>query len=114
MALPWGAPLAQLLQVRLKLPGNARPSACEPVSMSCWLGVSPRTLVGSPFSLSPVSLLILLLSLCRSSTFCAMTTPLAFFHGPGPMRSRALRGPPCAAALVLRYARQVLLPAPAA
>src|SRR5262249_35171505 len=89
MALP-KLPLVQLLQVRLRLPANALPSRSEPVSMSCWLGVSPRILTGSPFSLGAVARPILLLSLCRSATLVAMTTPLAFFHGPLPMRSRAL------------------------
>src|SRR5215510_9993484 len=56
----------------------------------------------------------LLLSLCRSATLVAITVPLAFCHGPLPMRSRALTGPPCAPWLVLRYARQVLPPAPTA
>src|SRR6187549_890947 len=41
----------------------------------------------------------------------AMTKPLAFFHGPLPIRSLALTPPaPC----VDRYARQVLPPAPTA
>ena len=80
----------QLLQVRLRLPANALPSMSEPVSMSCMLGVSPRILIGSPFSSSAVALLILLLALCRSSTLVAMTAPLAFCHGPLPIRSRAL------------------------
>ena len=110
MAAP--APLlVQLPQVRSSPAGNARPSGCEPVSTSCRLGVSPRPLITSPFSLSAVCLVSLLLALCRSSTFCAITTPLAFCHGPRPMRSRAFTAPsPC----VLRYARQVLVPAPAA
>src|SRR5262249_54484835 len=48
---------------------------------------------------------------CSSTTSFAMTTPLAFTHGPDPMRSRALTAPgPC----VLRYARQVFPPAPTA
>src|SRR5207237_6796297 len=116
MALP-KVLLVQLPQVKLRFPGNARPSICDPVSMSCWLGCSPTPLTGSPFSDRPVSLLILLLSLCRSSTLVAMTTPLAFCQGPFPMRSRALTVAPGFAALVLllRYARQVLPPpAPAA
>src|SRR5215510_5590362 len=113
MALP-NVLLVQLLQVRLRLPGNAFPSMSEPVMMSCMLGVSPRILTGSPFSLSAVVRPILLLALCRSATLVAITAPLAFCHGPLPMRSRALTGPPCAPWLVLRYARQVLPPAPAA
>src|SRR5215470_8626655 len=64
-----------------------------------------------PRSVSEVSAPSLLPSPCKSSTFCATTVPFAFCHGPLPIRSRALMAPP--AALVLRYARQVLLPAPA-
>src|SRR5258708_37953715 len=77
-------------------------------------GLSPLALMVSPFSLSPVSLLILLLLLCRSSTSFAMTAPLAFFHGPLPMRSRALTAGLPSAACVEREARQVFAPAPAA
>ena len=115
MALP-KLSLLQLLQVRLRLPANARPCISEPVRTSCWLGCSPTPLIGSPFSVSPFSLLILTFSLCRSSTLVAITAPLAFFQGPLPMRSRAFTvWAGCAALVALeRYARQVLLPAPAA
>src|SRR5712672_4468868 len=82
--------LVQLLQVRLRLGAKALPSIPEPVSMSCWLGVSPTPLTTVPFSVRPDSLLILLESLNRSSMLVAITTPLAFCHGPLPMRSRAL------------------------
>src|SRR5882724_4572110 len=105
--------LVQLRQVMSSLPENARPSGCEPVRMSCMFGLSPLALMVSPFSLSPVSLLILLLLLCRSSTSLAMTTPLVFCHGPLPMRSRALTAGLPSAALVLKYACHVL-PAPTA
>src|SRR5882724_10432029 len=106
--------LVQLLQVRLRLAAKALPSIPEPVSMSCWLGVSPTPLTTVPFSVRPDSLLILLPSLCRSSTLVAMTTPLAFCQGPLPMRSRALTVSPGLVALVLelKYACQVLPPAP--
>src|SRR5204863_6496521 len=100
MALP-KLPLLQLLQVRFMLGGNERPSRVEPVSISCWFGVSPRTLVGSPFSLRPFALLIWAL-VCRSFTSLAMTTPLAFCHGPLPMRSRALVPGAAGVELVLR------------
>ena len=40
MALP-NVLLVQLLQVRLRLAGNARPSSVEPVMASCWLGCMP-------------------------------------------------------------------------
>src|SRR5450631_1688539 len=108
--------LVQLLQVRLTLSGMARPSMFEPVSMSCWLGVSPTPLTTVPFSVRPDSLLILLPALCRSSTLVAMTTPLAFCQGPRPIRSRALTVAPGLEALVLEliYACQVLPPAPTA
>src|SRR5216110_4031654 len=79
--------------------------------MSCMLGVSPRPLTSSPFSVSAVCLVMLLLALFSSVRFLAMTVPLAFCQGPEPTRSRALTAPaPC----VLRYACQVLPPAPAA
>src|SRR5450759_3302654 len=79
--------------------------------MSCWLGVSPRPLTVIPFSSSPLSVLILLLLLCRSATLDAICTPLALNQGPLPIRSLALTPPgPC----VERYACHVLLPAPAA
>src|ERR1700761_6105620 len=112
MALP-KLLLVQLLQVRLRFGGDERPSSGEPVSMSCWFGVSPRTLVGSPFSLSPFALLICEL-VWRSSTFLAISTPLALTHGPLPMRSRALTPGWVGVELVLRYARHVLPPAPTA
>ena len=56
-------------------------------------GVSPRPLTTSPFSVSAVCLLRLLLP-CSSVTFWATTTPLALRHGPVPMRSRALTAAP--------------------
>src|SRR5437868_2367064 len=64
----------------------------------------------SPFSVNAVCLFRLLVP-WSSATFFAMTTPLAFCHGPVPMRSFALTAcGPC----VLRYACHVWLPAPAA
>ena len=69
---------------------SRRPSAVEPVSMSCMLTASPRPLTTSPFSVSEFCLLSWLPALCRLSTLVATTTPLAFCHGPRPMRSRAL------------------------
>ena len=90
------------------------PSACEPVRMSCWFGVSPTPFTTVPFSVSAVSFLRLLLSEWRSSTLFAMTTPFAFVHGPLPIRSFAFTAGCPAAAAALRYARQVRLPAPAA
>src|ERR1700755_436867 len=81
--------LVQLLQVRSSPAGEARASGVEPVRTSCRFGVSPRPLMTSPFSLKLVCLVMLLASLCRSSTLFATTSPLAFFHGPLPMRSRA-------------------------
>src|SRR6185369_15712213 len=78
--------------------------------MSCLFGVSPRPLLTAPFSVSAVCLVRLLVP-CSSATSLAITSPFAFFHGPLPMRSRALTAPcPC----VLRYACHVLPPAPAA
>src|SRR6478735_2150421 len=104
-------PLVQLPQVLSSPAGNALPSGCVPVRMSCSFGWSPRPFTPSPFSVSAVCLLRLLPAPWRSATSFATTTPFAFCHGPLPMRSLALTAPdPC----VLRYARHVLPPAPAA
>src|SRR5712671_7734082 len=81
--------LVQFLQVRSSLPANAVPSACDPVSASWRFGVSPRPLMTSPFSESAVCL-VSPLAPCSSATSLATTAPLEFFHGPLPMRSRAL------------------------
>src|SRR5512137_2142574 len=89
MAEPSAPLFVQLLQVLSSLPANAVPSGCDPVRMSCWLGVSPRPLTTAPFSFSAVCLVRLLLP-CSSATSFAMTSPLTFCHGPLPMRSRAL------------------------
>src|SRR5918996_3252381 len=42
------------------------PDGSEPVRMSCSFGLSPRALIGSPFSLRAVSLLMLTFSEWRS------------------------------------------------
>ena len=65
------------------------------------LGVSPLPFTISPFSVSAVCLLRLLLP-CSSSTLRAMTTPFEFCHGPLPMRSRACCVGAVPLALVLR------------
>src|SRR5262245_22157207 len=109
----------QLLHVVVfAAPRIARPSESEPVSMSCWFGVLPTPLTSAPFSVSALGLRTLLRSRsrspCRSATFHAISCPLALYQGPLPMRSRALTGPCVPAATVLRYARHVRLPAPAA
>ena len=49
-------------------------------------GVSPRPFTGSPVSVSAVCFEILFAAPCSSSTLCAMTSPLAFCHGPRPMQ----------------------------
>src|ERR1700722_10935276 len=113
MALP-NPLLVQLLQVMLRLPGNALPSAVDPVRMSCQFGLKPKPAIIAPRSVSEVDAPSRTLPLCRSSTFCATTSPLKFCHGPLPMRSRALTGTLGGTELVLRYARHVLLPAPTA
>jgi len=100
IADPWLL-LVQFLQVRSSPGGNARPSIVEPVSASCSLGLSPRPLVGLPFSESAVCL-VRLLAPCSSSTLFAITTPLAFCHGPAPMRSRALMALACGVSGELR------------
>src|SRR5260370_21374743 len=71
----------QLWQVLPSPGGKARPSGCVPGSASCLLGVSPRPLTTSPFSVSAVCLVTLLFA-CRPSTSLAVTTPLVFFHAP--------------------------------
>ena len=81
-----------------------------------WWNFDTKSLCGLEVnhrSVSEVCMLSLLLSLCRSSTFCATTSPLKFCQGPGPTRSRAFTAALPSAACVLRYARQVLAPAPA-
>src|SRR5205823_6899570 len=106
-------PLVQLAQVVSPFSaGNARPSPCDPVRMSWWLGFSRRLLTVAPFSVSAVWALMFGLS-CRSLRSFATTTPFEFFHGPRPMRSRALTAGWPPAAVVLRYARQLRSPAPA-
>src|SRR4051812_9224315 len=89
--------LAQLLHVvPAGVPNKTRPNESEPVRMSCVLGVSPRPFTGRPFSLSANSLLTEFrsrwISPWRSATFHAMSAPFALYHGPLPMRSRALMG----------------------
>src|SRR6266542_6461869 len=81
--------------------------------MSCMLTASPRPLIGSPFSVKAVCLLRLLDGECSSSTFLATTTPLAFCHGPLPMRLRASTPASPPGAVVERYARQFVLLEPA-
>ena len=81
--------LVHALQVVSVCGAKAVPSAREPVRMSCSLGVSPRPLITLPRSSSADSLLRLL-PLCRWATSRAMSTPLALYQGPLPMRSRAL------------------------
>src|SRR5471032_581160 len=111
MALP-SPLLVQLPQVMSFSGPKALPSACVPVRMSCWFTVLNR--LGEIFAPSerPVSGPILLLAECRSATLAAICTPLALTHGPLPMRSLAFTAVAPFTALVLRYARQVLPPAP--
>jgi hypothetical protein len=47
--------LVQLLQVKLRLPGKALPSACVPVNMSCLLDGSNMPLRVSPLSVIAVA-----------------------------------------------------------
>src|SRR5260370_24855001 len=103
--------LVQLRQVLSSPGGKPRPSGCVPVSASCLLGVSPRPLTTSPFSVSAVCLVTLLLP-CSPSTSLAITTPLAFCHGPCPMRSRALTAGWPSAACVLRLSVPGVISAP--
>src|SRR5262245_60431044 len=94
--------------------GARRPSAVEPVIMSCVLGWSLMPLTIVPFSVREFSLVSLLLSLCRSATLAATCNPLKLYQGPLPIRSRACTSPVPFSPAALRYARQVLLPAPTA
>src|ERR1700738_4173066 len=100
IAAPWVL-VVQLRQVRSSPGGNALPSGCEPVSASCLLGVSPRPLTISPFSVRSVCL-VRLLAPCNSSRSLATVTPLLFCQGPRPIRSRALTAVCPSAACVLR------------
>src|SRR5262245_44002557 len=112
MAAP--APLlVQLPQVVSSLEADTLPSGVEPVRMSCVLGRSPRPFTVFPFSLTATSRLMLL-TVCSSSTLRAINLPSKLYHGPLPMRSRALTAGSLPLVVALRYARQVRLPAPAA
>src|SRR5262245_28346215 len=106
--------LVQLPQVVSPPAVEYMPCGSEPVRMSCMLTGSPPPLTISPFSVNAVCLLTLLAPECRSSTLFATTTPLAFCHGPLPMRSRALTPAAPPGSVVLRYARQLVCVEPAA
>ena len=82
--------LLQLAHVVSPPAVEKNPLGSDPVRMSCMLTGSPRPLTTSPFSVRAVFLLMWTLAECRSSTFWATTSPLAFRHGPLPTRSRAL------------------------
>src|SRR4029077_12976146 len=69
IAEPWVL-FAQLPHVRSSAPANAVPSGCEPVRISCMFGVSPRPFTISPFSVSAVCLLMLLVP-CSSARLFA-------------------------------------------
>src|SRR3954470_23863040 len=86
--------------------------------MSCWLGVSPTPLTTPPFSVSDSCLPSALprracsmVSPWSSPRFCATRCPRWLYHGPLPMRSRALTA---LAPWVLRYACHITPPRPAA
>src|SRR5215510_6081229 len=117
-ALPMpSAALVQLLHVASvfgAVGGWSVPSACEPVRISCWFGLSPTPMMTVPFSVSAVSFLMLLLSECRSATLLAIATPFWLYQGPLPMRSLAFTAGCPLAAAALRYACHVLPRLPAA
>ena len=97
--------LVQLPQVASVLGAVAAcsvPSACEPVRMSCWFGVSPTPLIVAPFSVSAVSFLRLFMSECRVATSLAID--LAFDVHPWTLADaiRALTAGCPAAAATLR------------
>src|SRR5262249_57390855 len=96
----------QLPQVVSSRAVEYMPCGSEPVRMSWVFTASPRPGTVSPFSVSAVCLLTLLLAECRSSTLLAIVTPLALIHGPLPMRSRALTPASPPGAVVLREACQ--------
>src|SRR5258708_12544742 len=79
--------LLQLPQVVSPPAVEKRPEGSEPVRMSCSFGVSPRPLIGSPFSVGPVCFVMFALSECRSPTFFATPTPLPLPHHPLPTPS---------------------------
>jgi hypothetical protein len=62
--------------------GKARPSAVEPVRMSCWLTTNSRPGMRRPFSERPISTSILFLSEWSSSTFAATSCPLGVHPRP--------------------------------
>src|ERR1051326_2966120 len=82
--------------------------------MSWVFGVSPLPLTTPPFSVSEFSLLSPLWSLCKSATLSATFTPLALYHGPLPIRSRALTPGFPSFGEVLRYACHSTFLVPAA
>src|SRR5262249_47772064 len=90
------------------------PCGSEPVRMSCVLTGSPLPLMTSPCSVNGFCFVTLAEAECRSSTLLATTTPLAFCHGPLPIRSRAFTPASPPGSVVLRYARQLVAVAPAA
>src|SRR6202012_2626655 len=110
MALPYWL-VVYLFHVRFILVSKARPSAVEPVMASCQFGVMPKPEILAPRSVSAVSWVSLLLGPWRSSTFCAMTSPLKFCQGPLPIRSRALITLTAPLGVELRYARHTFRPA---
>src|SRR5262245_65791030 len=83
------------------------PIGSEPVRMSCIFTLSPRPLTISPFSVRAVSLVMLAFSECRSSTLLPTTIPLAFYHGPLPIRFRDSMPAYPPGIVVLRSARQL-------
>src|SRR5215470_3407066 len=103
--------LVQLPQVASLSGGGARPSSVEPVSTSCWVPTKKRPGMCRPFSAKEFSRLILLLE-CKSSTLAAIWTPLTLTQGPLPILSRAFTAVAPPVACSLRYACQVLEPAP--
>src|SRR5467141_403617 len=98
-------------------PANSPPSAPDPVMMSCSTGDGDPghwPLMGWPFS--SMNTVASPLRAWSSVRLLATKAPFALNHGPLPMRLRASVGrlPLLASRSTLRYARQVLLPTPAA
>src|SRR5262245_5786862 len=98
-------------------PASSVPSAFDPVRMSCCTGDGDPLhwpLMRWPRSSTKTAASPLLA--CSAVRSAATVAPLAFTHGPVPMRERAFVGPfPLSGSCsTLRYARQVFEPAPAA
>ena len=102
------------LHVTCPAAGVSEPSDWDPVRTSGRVGVSPRPFTVSAFAVRMLCLVRVAPSPCSWATLWAIRTPFALYHGPVPIRSRALTASCPVTAAVLRYACQVLPATPAA